>query len=256
MLLLAFAAGFLPDAGFAWLASKGRLIGSSRSASFARGTAETPLAAIDGIDFMTAYRLQERRILNVQRLATANPIMLEVEMPAGIFTIMDWVAQAQLCAAVGAERFLLLRRINLRTIFDLERAVLDPAAPSGLKQMVGALLLSSDGKTSILRDYGVRPLDVTYRDFDKSLTAWVNVEVIEHVVLLIMQDLHVKRFRQIWRAIEAAMDGGKLDESLRTPMRAAASPAVTSMPAQARGYGHEDRSPVQVPFGVQAMPEL
>ena len=252
VLFLTFAVGFLPDAGFAWMARKARLIVSRRSASFARRTAETPLAAIDGIDFMTAYRLQERNIANVQRLATANPIMLQVEMAAGIFTIMDWVAQAQLCAAVGPERFLLLRRLNLRTIVDLERAVLDPAAPSGLKQMVGAVLLASDGKTSILRDYGIRPLDVT---FDKSLTAWVNVEVIEHVVLLITQDLHVKRFRQIWRNIESAMDGVKPDEAHRPPMKVAASQTVTSMPTQAKGYGHDDRLPAQVPFGMQAMPE-
>jgi hypothetical protein len=145
-----------------------------------------------------------------------------------------------------------LRRLNLRTIVDLERAVLDPAAPSGLKQMVGAVLLASDGKTSILRDYGIRPLDVT---FDKSLTAWVNVEVIEHVVLLITQDLHVKRFRQIWRNIESAMDGVKLDEAHRPPMKVAASQTVTSMPTQAKGYGHDDRLPAQVPFGMQAMPE-
>ncbi len=137
MLLLAFAVGFLPDAGFAWTARNARLILGGRSAEIERRAGVTPLTVIDGIDFMTAYRLNERKISSVQNLAAANPIMLQVEMPAGIFAIMDWIGQAQLCAAVGAQRFLLLRRLNLRTIFDLERAVLDPDAPLGLKQMVG-----------------------------------------------------------------------------------------------------------------------
>ena len=93
MLLLAFAVGFLPDGGFAWMAGKARLILGSRSSSIRRRASQAPLTVIDGIDFMTAYRLNERKIFNVQNLAAANPIMLQVEMPAGIYTIMDWVAR-------------------------------------------------------------------------------------------------------------------------------------------------------------------
>lgn len=251
MLLLAFAVGFLPDAGFAWAAGKARLILGSRSASFGRGEGQTPLTVIDGIDFMTAYGLNERNIFNVQNLAAADPIMLQIEMPAGIYTIMDWVAQAQLCAAVGPQRFLLLRRLNLRTIFDLERAVLDAAAPLGLKQMVGTVLLANDGRTSIFQNFGVRPLDVTYRDFDKAMTAWVNVEVIEHLVRLIMDDLYVRRFRQLWEDIGAALDNAKLDGSPRPPLKITAHQTGAKIPAHANGYGR-----AEVPFGVNAMPEL
>ncbi len=247
MLLLAFAVGFLPDAGFAWVAGKARLILGSRSASIGRGEGQTPLTVIDGIDFMTAYGLNERKIFNVQNLAAANPIMLQIEMPAGIYTIMDWVAQAQLCAAVGPRRFLLLRRLNLGTIFDLERAVLDPAAPLGLKQMVGTVLLANDGRTSIFQNFGVRPLDVTYRDFDKAMTAWVNVEVIEHLVRLIMDDLYVRRFRQLWEDIGAALDNAKLDGSPRAPLKITAHHTGAKIPAHANGYGR-----AEVPFGVNA----
>ncbi len=248
MLLLAFAIGFLPDTGFAWMAGKARLILSSSARNGERRASVTPLTVIDGIDFMTAYRLNERRISNVQSLAAANPIMVQVEMGAGIFTIMDWIAQAQLCTAVGPHRFLLLRRLNIRTIFDLEQAVLDPAAPLGLKQMVGTALLASDGKTSVFRDFGFRPLDVTYRPFDKVLTAWVKVEVIEHLVRLMMDNLYIKRFRQIRDEFEAALDNAKLDSPPRSRLKIAAP--QTKVPAHSNGHDAE------VPFGVKALPEL
>ncbi len=256
MLLLAFAVGFLPDAGFAWMAGKAQLLLGSRSASIARSAGQTPLTVIDGIDFTTAYRLNERKIFNVQNLAAANPIMLQVEMPAGIYTIMDWVAQAQLCAAVGPQRFLLLRRLNLRTIFDLERAVLDPAAPLGLKQMVGTVLLANDGRTSIFRNFGVRPLDVTYRDFDKAMTAWVNVEVIEHLARLIMDDLYIKRFRLLWEDIGAALDNTKFDGLPRSPLKITAQQTAEKAPAHSNGYGHDAFSRAEVPFGVNAAREI
>ncbi len=256
MLLLAFAVGFLPDAGFAWMAGKARLILGSRSASLGRGAGQTPLTVIDGIDFMTAYRLNERKISNVQNLAAANPIMLQVEMPAGIYTIMDWVAQAQLCAALGPQRFLLLRRLNLRTIFDLEGAVLDPASPLGLKQMVGTVLLANDGKMSIFQNFGVRPLDVTYRDFDKAMTAWVNVEVIEHLVRLIMDDLYIKRFRQLWEDIGAALDNTKLEGLSRPPLRLGVHETAAKPAVHANGYGHDRFTRAEVPFGVNAGREL
>ncbi len=256
MLLLAFAIGFLPDAGFAWMVGKARLILGGRSARLGRAAGQTPLTVIDGIDFMTAYRLNERKISNVQNLAAANPIMLQVEMPAGIYTIMDWVAQAQLCAALGPQRFFLLRRLNLRTIFDLERAVLDPAAPLGLKQMVGTVLLANDGKTSIFRNFGVRPLDVTYRDFDKAMTAWVNVEVIEHLVRLIMDDLHIKRFRQLWEDIGAALDNAKQDGSPRSPLKLGSHETAAKALVHANGYGHDGFTRPEVPFGVNPGREL
>ncbi len=250
-LLLAFAAGFIPDAAFSWIARQARLTLSRRYARVAKQTVVAPLTVIDGIDFLTAYRLEERKIAGVQNLAAANPIMLHVETSCCIFTIMDWIAQAQLCAAVGPQRFLLLRRLNLRTIFDLEHAVLDPSAPMGLKQMVGAVLLAHEGRTSILRDFGIRPLDVTYRDFDKAMTSWVNVEVIEHLVRLMMDDLYVHRFRQIWQDIEASMDIVKPEEP---PRQLKISASQTAMKTQhTNGHGHDGYACGEVPAGVRAM---
>jgi len=238
-LLFAFAIGFVPDAAYTLVARKAHLTMDRRYSGVSKHAAITPLTVIDGIDFLTSYRLEERRIANVQNLATANPIMLHVETPFCVFIIMDWIAQAQLCAAVGPQRFLLLRKLNLRTIFDLEHAVLDPAAPMGLKHMVGSVLFANDGKTSIMRDFGIRPLDDTYRDFDKALSSWVNIEVIEHLVRVILDDLHVQRLRQIWLDIEASMHIEPRAEQARPTLKIPASSQPLQSNGHANGFGRD-----------------
>jgi hypothetical protein len=247
-LLLAFGAGFVPDAAFSWIWRRARLMFSSRAARVAR-RADAPLTLIEGVDFLTARRLEEIGIANVQNLAAANPIMLHVETSTCIFTIMDWAAQAQLCAAAGPQRFFLFRKINVRTIFDLERAVLDPSAPLGSKQMTGAVLLASDGDTNVLRNFGIRPLEVTYRDFDKALISWVNVEVIEHLVRVIVDDLHVCRLRQIRRALEASIDAAKPEEA-RRPLKIASNREAAAQP-RANGFDHDGMAS-EVPVGLQS----
>jgi len=153
-----------------------------------------------------------------------------------MFLIMDWIAQAQLCAAVGPERFLLFKKINIRTIFDLERAVLDPSSPAGLKQIAGAVLLASDGgKTNV----SLRPLDMAHRDFDRALTSWVNAEVIEHLVRVIMDNLHIHRLRQLWKEIEASLPPARAEKLQRGgPKTLPAAPT----PAQSSWGGRETHS--------------
>jgi len=240
-LILAFVIGFIPDAAFSWLLRRIKLTFSRRYTKAANHAAVTPLTIIDGIDFATAFRLEEGGIGSVQNLAAANPVMLHVETAYCIFPIMDWIGQAQLCAAVGPERFLLFRTINVRTIFDLERAVLDGASPAGLKQIAGAILLAQGTvKTSLLRDFGVRPLDVVHRDFDKALTAWVNAEVVEHLVRVIMDSLHIHRFRLLWRDIEASSTTPDAVRLQRT-----APKIVAAAPSQSNGGGR-DPLPVEI----------
>jgi hypothetical protein len=250
-LILAFAIGFVPDAAFSWLLQRTRLALNRRDARASRQTAVVPLTVIDGIDFPTAFRLEEGNIASVQNLAVANPIMLHIETSFCIFLIMDWVAQAQLCAATGPERFLLFRKLNIRTIFDLERSVLDPDTPLGLKQIAGSVLLAmSAAKPSLLRDFGVRPLDIANRDFDKALASWVNIEVIEQLVRVMMDSLHIQRFRQLWRDIEGSLAPLKAERLPRAGSRLMPGVAVGAQP----NGGGRDPHPVEIAAAGKAAP--
>ncbi len=242
-LMLALAIGFVPDYAFSWLLQRAHLTFNRRYSGMAKHSALIPLTVIDGIDFAKAFRMEEGNIVSVQNLAAANPVMLHVETPYCIFLIMDWIAQAQLCAATGPERFFLFRKINIRTIFDLERAVLDPSSPVGLKQIVGAILLANDGaKTSLSRDFGVRPLDMAHRDFDKALASWVNVEVIEHIVRVIMDSLHIHHFRQLWRDIEESLPPANAGTPQRASPKILPATAAVAAPAQSNGGGRDPHS--------------
>ncbi|MBN8501557.1 MAG: hypothetical protein J0M19_10455 [Sphingomonadales bacterium] len=170
---LLFAVGFVPDAGLrtlmssigaslerkpaegeaeGWLAKVGgKLMRAVKltDGRFASATKSISLDVIDGIDMFTRHRLSEAGIYEVQNLAVANPILLHVETPFGIYQTIDWVAQAQLCTVVGPERFLLLRQFNIRTIFDLERAVLSLKSTQPMRQILGSFLLMN---TNTLRE--------------------------------------------------------------------------------------------------------
>jgi hypothetical protein len=73
-----------------------------------------PLDLIDGIDPSIRFRLNQLEIAEVQNLATANPILLYVEAPYGLLEVIDWMAQAQLLAELGPERFLAARAQGVR----------------------------------------------------------------------------------------------------------------------------------------------
>jgi hypothetical protein len=125
-LILAPVLGYLPDSAskFALLRLQSLLSWVKMDDDrFNKITRITPLDALDGIDYATRFRLQECGIYDVQGLATYNPIMLHIESPYGIYQAVDWIAQAQLCHLVGIEKFLVLREMQIRTIFDLERAI-------------------------------------------------------------------------------------------------------------------------------------
>lgn len=186
----AFLIGLAPEAGLSWIAEQLKLrlrkrvnLDSLNSALIA------PLEVIDGIDSGIRFRLEESNIFDVQNLATQNPIELCVDTPYSLLQIFDWVLQAQLCTVVGGKAFEELRAHNVRTIFDLERAVLADGAPTAYVLAIGTVLFAnaSDGfRTKVGLNGG---------------TATLTVDVIQHAVGVVSDDLHVHRLRSLWRRI-------------------------------------------------------
>lgn len=149
---------------------------------------ELPLDLIYGIDPFIKFRLAEFEIEDVQNLATTNPIQIFVETPYGLYEIIDWVSQAQLILAVGSRKTLLLRKFNIRTVFDLKKMVSDP----DLSKELLSILISSDGT-----------------DASKSMSVGSdsnNIGTVKPLVSIILDDLHVRRLEQIWGIIDDAIE--------------------------------------------------
>ena len=128
ILVTAFAAGYFPDLAVRNITRLSQLRAyKTEDSRIYDSFKATPIEIIDGIDLEIRGRLADYHIVSVQNLAAANPLMLFVETPYGVYQIMDWVAQAQLCCSVGPVALLKLWDIGIRTIFDLERVALDPA---------------------------------------------------------------------------------------------------------------------------------
>lgn len=179
-------------------------------------TRVTTVDVIDGIDFPTRFRLEICGIYDVQNLATTNPIMLHIESPFGIYQCIDWVAQAQLCHILGIEKFLMMRELNIRTIFDLERAIDSKDGPNEVDTIfAGILFAATDNLRKAAAIGGNQPLiiangEVTPSSVDK-YCAWARTEIgldparakvsVEHLMRWIGDDLHVRRLRLIWNDI-------------------------------------------------------
>jgi hypothetical protein len=178
--VLAFAIGFFPDAAQRTLVGRSKLRNFKReNLSVYKYTLATPVELIDGIDTEIRNRLSDFHIATTQNLATANPLMLFVETPFGVYQIMDWVAQAQLCASVGPEAMTAMWKLGVRTLFDLERAALDSRCrhPELLQSIGRQLLGQKDDKT----------------DFSPDAIA-ANIQ-------MRLDDPHVHRLRQIYMQV-------------------------------------------------------
>lgn len=162
-----------------------------------------PLELISGIDQEIRSRLEDHNLLDVQNLAYANPIMLFVETPYGIYQSIDWVAQAQLANAVGVERFLALHRIGIRTIFDLGsvygfcKAFAANGAQHEITTVSGAELRIAVSRL-LIDDTVLEMAQRTDEAVQSAATA---------LVALYLQDLAVRRLRQIWDRIGARLPG-------------------------------------------------
>jgi hypothetical protein len=144
-----------------------------------------PLEMIDGMDSFIRFRFVEFEMEDVQNLATANPVLIFVETPYGLFEALDWVAQAQLITAVGPKRAKLLRDIAIRTIFDLEQAATEPAL---LPLLADILFCDATGVAAPVTP--AAPSDPQARD-----------KAVAQLCRSIAATLHVARLRQLWNVI-------------------------------------------------------
>ncbi|WP_394763710.1 hypothetical protein [Phenylobacterium sp.] len=185
---IAFLIGMAPQTGLSWLA--GRLKLTLQKAVDLEGLEATKLISveiIEGIDTDTKVRLDQSNIIDVQNLATRNPIELYIETPFGLLEVFDWVLQAQLCTVVGARAYDALKSHNIRTIFDLERAVLAEEVPDSYVAALGQVIYTSASA-----------------DFKKAIskpTGGLDPAVVRHAVAVVCDDLHVHRLRALWRRI-------------------------------------------------------
>jgi hypothetical protein len=236
--LTAFIFGLVPDLVVNWMIGRAQNLQGAKTqdSGLLASTKSVSPEVIDGIDYFIRFRLQQANIFEVHHLAVANPIMLFVETPYGIYECIDWVGQAQLCTVVGPERFLALRGFNIRTIFDLERAMLGAGTTSQIRRLIGAIMFSTPPEPSPrtwvfweqrknLRTGGIgssqfgafaaellgeTPIDTTPAlradDPDRSLT---------HFVRIIIDDLHVHRLRDIWMSLQKRLGTATaLDDTL------------------------------------------
>jgi hypothetical protein len=112
--------GYFPTLGITWIIERMRVQNLKQVAPAAYNRRFVlPTDMIDGVDTQTKFRLMEAGVQDVQNLATANPVLLYVETPYGLLTILDWIAQAQLIVAFGGEAAADLRQIGVRTTFDV-----------------------------------------------------------------------------------------------------------------------------------------
>ena len=183
----AFVAGYVPDFGLFTLVRRLRISHlKTVDGKILQGVSIIPIEILDGIDYDIRYRLEETNIADVQNLATYNPILLYVETPFGLYEAFDWVLQAQLCTVVGTKTFLELKKIHIRTIFDLERAVLADDAPDSMVRLVGSVL------------YADAPANLRELISTEGEMPALNVASIKHAVMVMGDDLHIHRLRQLW----------------------------------------------------------
>jgi hypothetical protein len=205
-LILAFALGFVPETAIQYVLQRSGVKFKARYDEVEDHARTIPLTILDGVDSFTAFRLEESNVFDVQNLAASNAIMLHIESPYGIYETIDWVAQAQLCTIVGPEKFLLFKMHNIRTIFDLERAVLSDHSDDSVLRLVGTILFSDTRRDKACKAaFGLVP---TYSARDPATpddllanVRGLSPAAVRHAVRLIIDDLHVHRLRQIWLLI-------------------------------------------------------
>jgi len=191
--LSAFLLGFYPAAGMDYIMKRGQEFTVKRPHPDAGAMRNSlPLDMIDGLSHFVQFRLEELEYEDVQNLATANPVLLYVETPYNILEIIDWIAQAQLITAVGPKKTADLRKLNVRTIFDLARI-----GDSGhFRRCALQILIEPENFRAKLDAAG-----------DDEIQAMFNC-----MFTSIADDLHVIRLARVWNAFYATYQRDKIPD--------------------------------------------
>ena len=190
--------GFFPNAGFDYLIQKLPHLRVKRLDPDAANVFRAmPVDMIDGVDSQVAFRLAEREIVDVENLATENPILLCTETPYSLLQVVDWIAQAQLALEVGPKAYRKLRELGLRTIFALESSQGDPQIEAVTRKA--------------LYEDGDHPIQLSSR------------------IAAMKSNLHVQRLYEIHSIIQSAMNtqpSGAGDKPDRTQDHLTLAPKV------------------------------
>jgi hypothetical protein len=245
-LIAAFVVGFFPELGLRALLRRTRLRDFKQENPSVYGSFHaTPVEVIDGVDSEVRQRLSDYHIVAVQNLATANPVMLFVETPFGIYQVMDWVAQAQLCCSVGPACMTELWKLGVRTIFDLERVGAEGQACSTpqLRQAVGRALF---------RDLDREELGLLAHAEDgrggQHLAPRLDDATVIADIQLRLDDPHVHRLRQIFVRVQERLGA----ENRRLPGPRPAPGTRPHPPAGRRRENGTSDGPGDAPPGVAA----
>ena len=215
LIVLAFLLGMFPRLGLNYLVDRMpsgvRLNRAVKEAS--EISRRYPLDLIDGVGANIKFRLGHFEIADAQNLATYNPIILFLETPYGLFKILDWISQAQLLLAVGPDRFLRLRALNVGNI----RRLLAYGQDDEARKLLGPVLIDP-------------PAGVAVTD------AMIKAEIDA-----IAQELHVKRLMELCDAIVESMDAAP-EEGLKAEEQMVAEQVIPPAPAAGNGA-----APVHLP---------
>lgn len=192
--VIGYAVGQFPESASRMVMDRSKLTHFKReNPEIYKNITATPVDIIDGIDSEIRDRLADHHVRSTQNLAAANPLMLFVETPYGVYQIMDWVAQAQLCCAVGPDKLVRFWQLGIRTLFDLERAALNKGYRSDdYLRAIGAILFSD---TSSPHGDLIPNLPITQ-------------DLVIAAIQVKLDDPHVHRLRQIYIRVSERLGAG------------------------------------------------
>jgi hypothetical protein len=180
--VIAFLLGYFPTLGITWIIERMRVQNLKQVAPAAYNRRFVlPTDMIDGVDTQTKFRLIEAGVQDVQNLGTANPVLLYVETPYSLLTILDWIAQAQLIVAFGGEAAADLRQIGVRTIFD----VVAMGAQHPTRQMV---------------------LKKVWPDLAQNINPKESEDLFDVLEKVISRDIHVRRLYSFWGVMDRLVE--------------------------------------------------